>query len=212
MTDEDPEWDPRTTRFKSQEESMTDSAGKLIEKSVKWGNERIIAALHTLPQGEQPATDFGLVLARNVNTLTPRISSKGMEPVSVKVLNTSSRRNSMSPHLLDQRWGTHLDTARRTLDATTQRGVSSVLNPTTTRRYRTNERQLHYRRLSHDMFNDTLEASACSWFRQNQYVQVFAMAFGWCGFYPMRKKRDAHHGLSLMAARDGVPPHLIMDG
>ena len=28
----------------------------------------------------------------------------------------------------------------------------------------------------------------------------------------MKKKRDAHHGLSLMAARDGVPPHLIMDG
>ena len=28
----------------------------------------------------------------------------------------------------------------------------------------------------------------------------------------MKKKRDAHHGLSLMVARDGVPPHLIMDG
>ena len=30
--------------------------------------------------------------------------------------------------------------------------------------------------------------------------------------YPTKKKRDAHHGLSLMAAQDGVPPHLIMDG
>ena len=28
----------------------------------------------------------------------------------------------------------------------------------------------------------------------------------------MKKKRDAHHGLSLMAARYGVPLHLIMDG
>ena len=27
----------------------------------------------------------------------------------------------------------------------------------------------------------------------------------------MNKKRDAHHVLSLMAARYGVPPHLIMD-
>ena len=27
----------------------------------------------------------------------------------------------------------------------------------------------------------------------------------------MKKKRDAHHGLSLMAAQDGVPPRLIMD-
>ena len=38
------------------------------------------------------------------------------------------------------------------------------------------------------------------------------MVFGWCRVYPMKKKWDAHHGLSLMAARYGVPPHLIMDG
>ena len=102
--------------------------------------------------------------------------------------------------------------AKRTLDATTQRGVRSVLNPTTTRRYRTKNQQLRYCRLSHDMFTDMLEASVRSWFCQNRYAQVFATAFGWCRFYPMKKKRDAHHGLSLMAARDGVPLHLIMDG
>ena len=212
MTVKEPEWDPRTTRFESQEESMTDSSGKLIDRPVKWGNERIIATLYTLPQGEQPATDFGLALARTVNTLTPRIASKGKKPVSVKVLNTSSRCNPLSPQILARRWGTHIETAKRTLDATTQRGVRSVLNPTMTRRYRTNDRQLRYRRLSHDMFTDTLEASVRSWFRQNRYAQVFATAFGWCRFYPMKKKWDAYHGLSLMAARDSVPPHLIMVG
>ena len=108
---------------------MTDSTGKINDKQVKWGNERIIAALLTLPQSEQPVTYFGLELARNANTLTPRIASKGKDPVSVKVLNTSRRRNSMSPQLLAQRWGTHLETVKRTLDATTQRGVRSVLNP-----------------------------------------------------------------------------------
>ena len=76
MTVEEPEWDPRTTRFESQEESMTDSSGKLINRPMKWGNKSIIAALHTLPQGEQPAIDFGLALARTVNTPTPRIASK----------------------------------------------------------------------------------------------------------------------------------------
>ena len=157
---------------------MTDSAFKLIQKPVKWGNERIIAALHTLPQGEQPTTDFGLALARTFNTPTPRIASKGKYPVRIKVLQTPRRRNSMSPQLLARRWGTHIETAKRTLDATTQRGVHSVLNPTMTRRYRTNDQQLRYRRLSHDMFTDTLEASVHSWFRQNQYAQVFATAFG----------------------------------
>ena len=130
MIVEEPEWDPRTTRFESQEESMTDSLGKLIDRSVKWGNERIIAALYTLPQGNQPVTNFGLALARNVNTPTPRIASNGKDSVSVKVLNTSSRRNSASPQLLARRWGTHLETEKRTLDATTHRGVRSILNPT----------------------------------------------------------------------------------
>ena len=148
---------------------MTDSAGKLIDKPVKWGNECIIAALHTLPQGEQPATDFGLALTSTVNTPTPRIASKGKKTVSVKVLNTSSRHNSISPQLLAQRWGTHLETAKRTLDATTQQGIRSVLNPTMTCRYRTKDRQLRYRQLSHDMFTDILEASVHSWFRKNQY-------------------------------------------
>ena len=191
---------------------MTDSSGKLIDRPMKWGNKSIIAALHTLPQVEQPAVDFGLALARTVNTPMPRIASKGKKPVCVKVLNTSSRRNPLSPQILARRWGTHLETAKRTLDKTTQRGVRSVLNPTMTRRYRTNDRQLRYHRLSHDMFTDTLESSVRSWFRQNRYVQEFATAFGWCRVYPMKKKRDAHHGLSLMSARDGVPPHLIMEG
>ena len=178
---------------------------------MNWGNKSIIAALHTLPQGEQPAIYFGLALASTVNTPTSRIASKGKKPVSVKVLNASSRRNPLSPQILARRWGTHIETAKRTLDATTQRGVRSVLNPTMTRRYRTNDRHLRYRRLSHDMFTDTLEASVRSWFRQNQYAQVFATAFGWCRVYPMKKKQDAHHGLSLISARDGVPPHLILD-
>ena len=58
MKVEEPEWDPRTTRFESQEELMTDSSGNLIDRPVKWGNDRRIAALHTLPQGDQTATDF----------------------------------------------------------------------------------------------------------------------------------------------------------
>ena len=155
---------------------MTDSLGKLIDRPVKWGNERIIAALHTLSQGEQPATYFGLALARTVNTLTPRIACKGKEEVSIKVVYTSKRRNSLSPQLLARRWGTYLATAKRTLDATTHRGVRSFLNPTMTNRYCTNDQQLRYFRLSLDIFTDTLESSVRSWFSQNRYTQVFATA------------------------------------
>ena len=100
MTTKEPEWDPQTTRFESQEESMTDSAGKLIDKPVKWGNEHIISALHTPPQGEQPVTDFRLALAWTVNTQKPRIASKGKDPVCIHVVHTSRQRNYSSPHFL----------------------------------------------------------------------------------------------------------------
>lgn len=62
------------------------------------------------------------------------------------------------------------------------------------------------------MFTDTLESKTISWHRQNRYAQVFATRFGWVRVYPMKKKSDAHEGLSLMAQRDGVPPTIVMDG
>ena len=62
------------------------------------------------------------------------------------------------------------------------------------------------------MFTDTLESSVPSWFRQNQYAQVFATIFGWSRVFPMRHKADTHEGLLLLAQHDGVPPRIIMDG
>ena len=60
------------------------------------------------------------------------------------------------------------------------------------------------------MFTDTLESAVISK-RGNRYAQVFATPFGWTRVHPMAKKSNAHDGLSLMFARDGVPNCLIMD-
>jgi hypothetical protein len=57
---------------------------------------------------------------------------------------------------------------------------------------------------------DTMELSVVSK-RGNQYAQVFATPFGWTRVYTMKKKSDAHDGLSLMFAQDGVPTCRIMD-
>ena len=61
-----------------------------------------------------------------------------------------------------------------------------------------------------EVYTDTLEAAIVSK-RGNRYAQVFGTPFGWYRAYPMEKKSDAHEGLSLMFARDGVPKVLIMD-
>ena len=102
--------------------------------------------------------------------------------------------------------------AERTVLATTQNAVRTTLHPTLSRRFRTNDRQLRYRRLAHNLFTDTLEAKTASWFRKSKYAQVFVTSFGWTRVYPMQKKSDAHHGLSLLLQRDGAPQTIVMDG
>ena len=47
--------------------------------------------------------------------------------------------------------------------------------------------------------------------RGNLYAQVFATKFGWCRVFPMRLKAEAHYALSLLFARDGVPPTMVVD-
>jgi hypothetical protein len=85
--------------------------------------------------------------------------------------------------------------------------------PTTlSRRFRTNDRQLRYRRIPHEVYTDTMKANTVSWFRQNRYAQVFCTRFGWTRVYPIRSKAEAHEGLTMMFQRDGVPLSIIMDG
>jgi hypothetical protein len=130
--------------------------------------------------------------------------------VCVASSTTSRRRGIMTADRLARNWNISLEAAKRTLQVTTQRGIRTVSNPSLSRRFRTNDRQLQYRRISTDVFTDTMESSIVSK-RGNQYAQVFATPFGWTRVHPMKKKSDAHDGLSLMFARDGVPNCLIMD-
>ena len=83
-------------------------------------------------------------------------------------------------------------------------------NPSLSRRFRTNDQQMRYRRLRAKVFTDTLQASVKSK-RGNRYAQAFVTAFHWYRVYPMEKKSKSHDGLSTMFTRDGVPNVLIMD-
>ena len=218
LTSESPEWDPGTDRFEEQEAAMLDSGGRLKDQPTDWSDKRVVAALNAIPQGEPLAEGLATALrgcvqvARqaNVTAMEKRAACLGSQ--QVKVVASSKRHNTISPETVAKNWGIGLETARKTLEVTTQKGLRSVLHPTLSRRFRTNDRQLRYRRLAHDMFTDTLKAKVKSWYRQNLYAQVFATRFGWTRVFPMKKKSDAHEALSLLAQRDGVPPVMVMDG
>lgn len=193
LTNETIDWDPQLeTRFEQQEDIILSSAEFC---SSNQNEQSKISSITTVPQVSQPEQEFYLALVS-------RISS----------LNTKHSKGSITPKDLCLRWGIGLHAAARTIDATRQKGLRTILHPTLSRRFRTNDRQLRYRRLSCEVFADTLEASVPSWHRQNKYAQVFTTRHGWTRVYPIRKKSDAHEGLSLLAQRDGVPLSIVMDG
>ena len=107
--------------------------------------------------------------------------------------------------------GNRLGCGKRTIRATTSRGIRSVLDPTISRRYPTNDRQLRYRRLPLEMYLDTMKASIRSR-NGNKYAQVYCTRSGWTLAIPMQSKSDAHETLSLLFSRHGVPIILIIDG
>ena len=129
---------------------------------------------------------------------------------NVSAIHSTSAGPGLTPQVLAANWGINLRSATRTVNVTTQRGIRTVLHPTLSRRFRTNDRQLRYRRLPIDCFTDTLVAKTPS-HRKNSYAQIFSTPDGWCRAYPMEKKSEAHEGLSLLFQREGVPNTLIMD-
>ena len=126
-------------------------------------------------------------------------------------LTSSKKRSGITPEALVQNWGIGLEAAKRTVEATTQRVIRTTANASLSRRFRTNDRQLRYRRINTNVFTDTMQSGVISK-RKNKYAQVFSTPFGWARAFPMQKKSDAHEALSILFKRDGVPNSLVMDG
>ena len=216
MTAESPTWNPSDTRFQEQEDAMVDYEGKM-KADQGWGAKRTVAALHSMPQQSQPSDDFGIALESTVIPDIWKDPERSERPTAKQkrtaaTITSGKKQKATSAKRLAKNWGIGLEMAQQTIEATTQKGLRTILHTTLSRRFRTNDRQLRYRRLSHDVYTDTLESKTKSWHRQNRYAQIFVTRFGWTRVYPMKRKADAHEGLSLMFQRDGVPPVIIMDG
>ena len=101
-----------------------------------------------------------------------------------------------------KRCGISPEKALNTIHQTTQHGVCTVLHPSLSRQFKTNNRQLWYRRLPHNMYSDTLLATTVSR-RGNRCTQIFATNFGWSCLFLMRLKSEAHEAFSLLFQQDG---------
>ena len=130
---------------------------------------------------------------------------------TISSISTKKGKPSVSPYDLAKRWGIGLETAKKTLLRTTQRGLHTTPNPLLSQRYRTNDRMFRYKRLSTDIFTDTMLAGIKSHCR-NTCMQIYAHRNTCCKAYPMKTKGEAHHLLSSLFLHEGVLKTLIMDG
>ena len=223
LTYEAPDFDPSDPSFARAEEAMMDSFGGLRDtRGDSTTRVRSLCQMSRVRASNSLQDDSSeFLLAAVSNTLSERtfltamianvhVSGTGTSNCQVSGVTTSDRRNGVDAPTLARNWGIGLEAAKKTIKVTTQRGVRTMVHPSLSRRFRTNDRQLRYRRLGIECFTDTLIAKTESR-QKNKYAQVFCTVEGWTRAFPMKLKSEAHEALSLLHRRDGFPNVMIMD-
>eukprot|EP00956_Cyclotella_meneghiniana_P018312 scaffold30420_cov55-Cyclotella_meneghiniana.AAC.1 len=229
LTASSPEWNPYDDDFASQEASRLDYNGFTISMmegraqsmemgppaAAEWREEPHWTLSTVSTQYEaadvNDADNFGVALEATVQVnLVETCEPQGT--YNVCGVHTGKRRGAVDYVALANQWQIPLEKARNTVKCTTQLGVRTVLHPTLSRRFRTNDRMLRYRRMPCNLYTDTMFAPKVVSARGYIMAQIFASDFGWSRSYPMKKKSEAHDALSLLFAREGCSPKMISDG
>ena len=137
-------------------------------------------------------------------------TSSLLEQVNISFI-SSTRPNGVLPEALAEEWDIGLTTAKCTTKVTTQRDVRTVEHPSFQRRFRTNNRQLQYRRLKTTMFTDT-HFSSVKYTRGNTCAQVWTNYIKWFRIEPMSTISHAHHSNKKIFKNGGVPSKIVMNG
>ena len=130
----------------------------------------------------------------------------------VFALSSDEKRSVVTKEALAQRWGIGLNTAHRTLRATTQRGIRTFVNPTD-RRVSTHKPHLVFPTMRGTKFyTDTMFAKVKS-VSQNVCSQVWTDGHGYSRFYPLRSKKDAWTTVAAFTHDlQGIPEVIVSDG
>ena len=120
------------------------------------------------------------------------------------------RKGFVSPQILAKNWGIGLETARRTVDVTTQLAVRDFTHTTGGRRLKPHTWMLRYPRRQCKAYTDTLIAQ-CTSLRGNKYAQVFVTDNHALAVFPMKSKSDAHYALDDFFKDYGIPHTMVSD-
>jgi hypothetical protein len=120
------------------------------------------------------------------------------------------RKGRITAEELAVRWKIGIETARRTLEATTQLAVRDFSHTTAGRRLKPYAYQLKYPRLSCTMYTDTMFGRVRS-LDGNTCAQVYCTPFHWIHVDPMATEKDAHKTLDPLFRQAGVPKIMVSD-
>ena len=141
--------------------------------------------------------------------LEPEEEPEEPEP-EVAATSTTIRKTKLDHITLAKRWGIGLETAKRTLLATTQLAIRDLTNRTMTRRLKPTAYQLKHNRLKCTMYADIL-IGKCTSLLHNKYATVFSTDFQWTFIDPIKAKSDCHYSLDLLHSEYGIPHTIVPD-
>ena len=195
-------WDPHDTKYQEQESSIMNFRGEIKERKKR---KFIISSLaHRTDDQDLFCED-----------LLHRVSSGGFSTQHVYSIKTANgTRSTLTPKRLANVWEIGLETARKTIMATTRSCPRNTTEITLNRRYESNDRMLRYKHIDTVIFMDTIFTSKKTGKSQRDFscVQVYATEFGWVRADMMRREKDIHLSVKSLFKDIGVPSKLIVDG
>ena len=175
LTSEEPAYDPHDTSMARHEDALAKAVLETGDRIGALPPRRLCSVSKTLL--DAPGSDGVQLALKQISTVHDDAALCDTMRANISTVRSASAGPQLTPQVLATNWGIDVRTAARTVQATTQRGIRTVLHPTLSRRFRTNDRQLRYRRLPIDCFTDTLFSNTTSR-RNNKCAQIFANT-GW---------------------------------
>jgi len=125
---------------------------------------------------------------------------------------TSAKYHGVTPESLARKWNIDIETARKTIQYTTQKGVRNTVHPIE-RRFRTRQSQLCYNQLigRHGRFyTDTFFSKSMS-LNSTTMAQLYINDLAFTKVYPMKLKSDIGDTLQTFIHDVGIPHSIHSD-
>lgn len=209
-------WDPHDATLSNHEASLRAAMLRNEEPCLRGRNVQAVSGFATprSPYNCQVHSHTARISRIRRQQWSPTVDidsyASELERVSLKSVGTTKRKGFVGPEELAKRWHIGLETARKTLDKTTQLAVRDFTHTMGGRRLKPIHYQLKYRRLRCEMYVDVY-IGKCKSLRGNKYATVYCTPFHWICFDPMESRSDAHKTLDTLFQMTGIPSALIPD-